>query len=305
MNDRQLKYILTIAEEGSITTAAKKLYISQPSLSLLLANVEKELGITLFDRSASRISLTYAGECYVGAAKSILSIKRELERQVNDIHNCQKGRLLIGCGRQLSSYLFPIIIPVFRNKYPGFTIKLLEERLPVLHNMLFSGDLDIIFTYANINNKKLECIPLFDEEIVLLTPTSFKPSGVIKKDEHRFPIVGFSNIEEKPFVLFKTGNHLREITDKIFINFGIHPNIVLETDNWQTCVGMVIKEESFSILPHSFIYEKDFSDNLSCYSIDGDYYRRMFIYYNKNTYLLKTIEKFVDIVQKTINDTVY
>jgi DNA-binding transcriptional LysR family regulator len=301
MNDRQLKYILTIAEEGNITTAAQKLYISQPSLSSLLANVENELGIKLFDRSISRISLTYAGECFVEAAKRILSIKAELEHQIEDIQDCQKGRLSIGCGRQLSSILFPRIIPAFRSKYPGFTVKLIEESLPVLHNMLSSGDLDIAFTYVDINNKKLECVPLFDEEMILMAPTSFKPSVVIKKDGHKFPLVEFSDFDEKPFVLFKTGHNLRVIIDKIFADFGIHPNIILETDNWQTCIGMVTMGEAFTILPYSSIMGSD-SDGLNRYSIDGNYYRHMYIYYHKNIYLPKIIEEFINLAQIIINN---
>ncbi|AOT71326.1 LysR family transcriptional regulator [Geosporobacter ferrireducens] len=302
MNDRQLKYILTIAEEGNITTAAHKLFISQPSLSSLLANVEKELGIELFDRCITGMSLTYAGECYVDAAKKILNIKRELEHQIDDIQNCQKGNLLIGCGRQLSSFLFPMIIPVFKSEYPGFTVKLFEEKLSVLHDMLCYGNLDIAFTYLKINNKKLELLPLLDEEIVLMTPTSFEPPIVIKKNEHRFPIVDFSVTEEHPFVLFKTGNHLRSIADKIFSDFGIQPNIVLETDNWQTCIGMVKKGEAFTILPFSALATKDLINNLNCYSIEGDYSRHIYVCYNKSTHVTKIIGKFISLTHKTIND---
>ena len=297
MNDRQLKYILTIAEEGNITTAAQKLFISQPSLSCLLANVEKEIGIELFDRCTSGISLTYAGECYVDAAKKILSIKRELERQIDDIQNCQKGSLLIGCGRQLSSVLFPLIIPAFKSKYPGFTVKLLEEKLSVLQDKLCSGNLDVAFTYTEIKNKKVELLPLLDEEMVLMTPTSFKPPILIKEDEHKFPIVNFSAIENYPFVLFKSGLHLRSITDKIFSDFNIEPNIVLETDNWQTCVGMVKQGEAFTILPFSTLAPKDLSHYVNCYSIEGNYYRYIYVCYNKSTYFSKIIEKFISLTQ--------
>lgn len=300
MNDRQLKYILTIAEEGNITTAAQKLYISQPSLSCLLASVEKELGIALFDRSVSPISITYAGECYVDAARRILSIKRELELQIDDIKDCEKGRISIGCGRQLSSFLFPIIIPAFRSKYPGFTVKLFEERLSVLNNLLCSGDLDIAFNYAKIDNKKLECIPLLDEELLLMTPASFKPSAVTQKDGRKFPVADFASIEKHPFVLFKPGNHLRSITDKIFSDFGIDPNIVLETDNWQTCISMIMNEDVFTILPNSTITDKYLMGDINCYSIEGNYYRSIFIYFQKNSYMPKVIDNFIHLAKTAV-----
>ena len=65
MNIKQAQYIQTIASEGSITAAAKKLYISQPSLSQMVRQVEKELGVTLFDRTSLPLRLTYAGEKYL------------------------------------------------------------------------------------------------------------------------------------------------------------------------------------------------------------------------------------------------
>ena len=62
MNSKKLKYIITIAECKSISKAASKLFISQPSLSSILSSIEKSLGVCLFDRSTNPLSLTYAGE---------------------------------------------------------------------------------------------------------------------------------------------------------------------------------------------------------------------------------------------------
>ena len=73
MNLKQARYIQTIAQEGSITAAARKLYISQPSLSQMLKQVEVELGTALFDRSVSPVHLTLAGEACLQAAEAILA----------------------------------------------------------------------------------------------------------------------------------------------------------------------------------------------------------------------------------------
>lgn len=72
MSFKKLKYIITIAECRSISKAACELFISQPSLSSILSNMEKDLGVSLFDRSTNPISLTYAGEKYVETAKKYL-----------------------------------------------------------------------------------------------------------------------------------------------------------------------------------------------------------------------------------------
>ena len=82
MNLKKLKYIVTIAELRSISKAANELFISQPSLSSILSNLEKELGVTLFNRSTSPLSLTYAGEKYVETANKILSLENNLKKIV-------------------------------------------------------------------------------------------------------------------------------------------------------------------------------------------------------------------------------
>ena len=93
MEYRQLKYILKTAEEKSFSLAAKKLYISQPSLSQLIAKTEEKIGAPLFDRSATPIQLTYIGEMYV-----------EMARQILDTYGEDRGE-----GRRL--YRFPVVFP--------------------------------------------------------------------------------------------------------------------------------------------------------------------------------------------------
>ena len=96
MNLKQAYYIKTIAQCGSITTAAKKLFVSQPSLSQMLRQLEQEIGLPIFDRSTSPLRLTYAGEKYLYAAERILAVNSELESQLREIRHEHSGRLRLG-----------------------------------------------------------------------------------------------------------------------------------------------------------------------------------------------------------------
>ncbi len=84
MNYNILRYVIMVAEERSFTKAAKKLYISQPSLSQIIKNEEEKLGITLFDRSSYPLTLTDAGKEYVHWARQILAVCENMERRLND-----------------------------------------------------------------------------------------------------------------------------------------------------------------------------------------------------------------------------
>lgn len=91
MNEKRIQYILTIMEEGSITAASKKLYVSQPSLSQMIKLIEKDLGAEIFNRKTVPISLTPAGEKYVEAALQMEAIRRSLYQEIRDLtHSAQE-----------------------------------------------------------------------------------------------------------------------------------------------------------------------------------------------------------------------
>ena len=85
MDLREQKYVCTLAELGNLTRAAERLYISQPALSIYITNLEKNLGIPLFDRSGKKFTLTYAGEQYVEKAKKMLELEREFCEDIEKI----------------------------------------------------------------------------------------------------------------------------------------------------------------------------------------------------------------------------
>ena len=96
MTSRELEYIKTVADEKSISSAARKLYIAQPSLSQSLQRIEENLGAKLFNRTPSGLTLTYAGErCYQMACQ-VLKIYSDFEAEISDINQLKTGRIVMG-----------------------------------------------------------------------------------------------------------------------------------------------------------------------------------------------------------------
>jgi len=159
VNDRQLR---SIAKEGNLTAAAQRLFISQPSLSGMLAHMEEELGVKLFDRSVTPMMLTYAGEQFVKSAEEILAIYYDLQHRMDDISDAYIGRLNVGCGPRLSPYLIPKILPQFMKRYPDVQINLFEYARQLLEQRLASGNLDLVFTtLVPPVNKSIDYMPLY------------------------------------------------------------------------------------------------------------------------------------------------
>ena len=90
-------YVAKVASLRSISKAAQELYISQPALTRVISNLEKELGVTLFNRSVIPLQLTYAGERYLEEAKRVLSIDESLRKELQEISEVKRGNLSIGC----------------------------------------------------------------------------------------------------------------------------------------------------------------------------------------------------------------
>ena len=142
MEIRVLRYFLEVAREGSVTAAAKKLYVSQPSLSQMLKQVERELGVTLFDRSVSPFQLTYAGEKYLQAANTILSANERLENQLQEIREENSGRLRLGISVQRAMQVLPLALPWFMAQFPHVLLEITERGSAHLEELVLQGQVD-------------------------------------------------------------------------------------------------------------------------------------------------------------------
>ena len=106
MNLKHLTYIVTIAEMQSISKAAEILFLSRPALNHFLLNLEKELGFSLFKRINKKLILTDAGRIYVDSAKSILEIKKQTYKLLEELSDCETGCLHIGLTRGIGIHMF-------------------------------------------------------------------------------------------------------------------------------------------------------------------------------------------------------
>ena len=124
MNEKHMQYVLTVLKEGSFTNAAKKLYVSQPSLSQIIKTAESNLGAPIFDRSTDPITLTPAGQLYVEAARQVTTISTNLVKQVEELSNEEFGKIRLGISVQRGMELLPELYPRFKKRFPHVEIEL-------------------------------------------------------------------------------------------------------------------------------------------------------------------------------------
>lgn len=177
MNIKHAQYMLTVMQEGSITAAAKKLYISQPSLSQMIKLVETNLGTAIFNRSTDPITLTYAGEKYIEAAKQILTINNNLQKEIDEINHEDHGCLKLGIPVQRAMQVLPYVLPRFMKQYPYVDIDLQEQGSAITESMLLEGSIDLACLTTYPKQEELNYILIEDEDLVLLTSRNTDLAG--------------------------------------------------------------------------------------------------------------------------------
>lgn len=159
---RQLQYVVAVADSGKFGLAAKSLNISQPSLSTLIADMEAELGVALFERGRQGALLTPAGEDLVRRARNILTEVENLKATIGMQKNVLSGRIRLGVLSSIGPYLLPNATRTLHERFPDLRLFVREERTLDLDQNLRDGRLDTIISSA-ADHPGTTSLPLFRE----------------------------------------------------------------------------------------------------------------------------------------------
>ena len=226
MNIKQATYIRTIAQEGSISAAARKLYVSQPSLSQMVRQVEGEYGVTLFDRSVSPLRLTFAGERYLEAAGQILAANERMENELREIREENSGILRLGISVQRGIQVLPEAMPWFAMQDPKVSVLLTEAGSARLEELVEEGQIDMALAAIESTSPRLDYTLIEKETIGILAGKGSNLAAVIPAGTP----VTLESARGDSFVSLKTGHSLRLVQDRLFRETGLQPQILMESD---------------------------------------------------------------------------
>lgn len=289
MNTKLIEYIITISEERNILRAAEKLYISQSTLSQALINLETELGTPLFIRSKNGLIITEAGEEYVSAAKCILQIKENTYRKIKTIvsKSIEKYRVGISSNNGLKRFL--LASSEYKLKNPRVVFYATEDNPKNLLENLKKGIYAlIIITVDNASSIPFPYTVISKEEILLLAPCHMK---------NKFPErqVHLKDLNHVDIVISKPGSTMRSITDRLFAENNITPNIIYELNSSEMTIQMVQEGKCCAFLPDTLL--KDAS-NVSSYSLFPKVYRYQIAVFPEHLKNNDIILEFVEMIQK-------
>lgn len=168
----ELRYIVAVARERHFGKAAKACFVSQPTLSIAIRKLEDELGIQLFERRASDITVTPIGERVVEQAQHALEAAAGVKQVAQQGKDQLVGTLRIGAIHTVGPYLFPELIPVLHKLAPKMPLVVEENYTSILTEKLKRGELDVIIIALPFSEQGVVTLPLYKEPFVILMPSA-------------------------------------------------------------------------------------------------------------------------------------
>lgn len=249
MDIKQLKYFVTVANEGQITKAAQKLFMAQPPLSRHIIELEKEIGKPLFLRTKKGLELTSAGEALLQKAQDLIFQIENLKYYINDdipenLSGILKIGSLISCTPKLTDYL-----KKFASFHPHVTYKIWEDTPNNLLDLLYKREIELLFLRTpTFNAGSLAVVPIAAEQFYLAVPAAM--DSCPQRD-----YISLEEMAELPLIMLHDGKSIgyNELFINDFANLNIKPNIICQCSNSSLAIMLVFSGLGATIMPQQLL----------------------------------------------------
>jgi DNA-binding transcriptional LysR family regulator len=238
---QQLRYLVAVAEHGSVSAAARSLYVSQPGVSAAVSHLEDVFGIQCFVRHhAKGVTLTPAGQSFVAAAKNVLVQAEGLHHRADELNHTIRGRITLGCFSTLGPFFLPRILSTLRSTYPELSVQIYDGDTESLLRWLRDGTIEVGLMYD------INCDPAFHFKHYL---TSLAPYALMHSSH---PLAARASVSpadlvDEPLVLLDYAYNSDYLLS-IFNGIDKPPNIRHRVHNFELVRGLVAAGKGYAIL---------------------------------------------------------
>jgi DNA-binding transcriptional LysR family regulator len=247
MTLREFQYVIAIVEEKSISKAARRLHIAQPSLTLYLQRLESKLECKLFDRTVNSMSLTESGAIYLKKARQILALEEELTKELQDREDMKKGHITLAMTPFWALRFLPQVLTVFHSLYPGIEIQIREgSALDIIRwANEYETDLTVLSVPEPVKEEEfgLKFDYLKEYDVCAVVATSYPITDQAKENNPYLEStsqkwIDMHTLRNEPFILQVPGCTLRYVADSLFQKYKITPHIVHEVQYAETAESL-------------------------------------------------------------------
>jgi LysR family hydrogen peroxide-inducible transcriptional activator len=238
----QLRYFVAVAETGSFTKAAARSFVSQPSLSQQIMNLEEELGQALFHRLGRSVALTQAGHALLEHARRIISEADNAVREIKEDAGAGH-RVAVGAIPTVAHFFFPAVVAYCRASDIRLRLRSYENFRPNVVAAVLEGEIDLGLISLPLNEPRIVQTPLFSEPL-LLAVSARHPLATAER-------VTFPDLKDENFILLGDASSLAAQVRRISGDYDFEPRIAHRCAQLATVKSLTAMGLGVSILPRS------------------------------------------------------
>ena len=290
MQLHQLRYFVSIVETGSVTKAAERCFISQPSLSQQLRKLEEGIDKPLFVRAKGKMVLTDAGEILYERARRILNDVEDAERQVKDVDQSNGGHVAVGILPTLAPFLLPNVLSALAKTHPNATVTIREEVSEVIVGALTRSELDVLIEVLPFDERNVHVEPLFRDEFFV----------AVHRDDalSRLDTISVDALQDTPFILLDDIHCLTRQIQQYCLRERFTPKVMFQASQLQTVKQLISLRYGVSVLPRVCIDEDSVSAIRYIRIEHPAPHREVVLATPKNRYLSPAAEQFATIARE-------
>lgn len=293
MDLKEQEYILTIAKYQNITKAAEKLYVSQPTLSIFLKNLEEKLGMKLFQYIDKKMIPTLVGELYIKKAKELIFIQKQFYHELSDLISGCTGHIKIGMHVRKTLYFIPKLLTDFEKKHPNIEITLIEASSSELETLLLEGEVDFILTNKIIHLcDNIEIIPIYTDKLLI----GISPEKLDKNlNNENFTLELLKN---NRLILQTPSQMLRQISEEFLSSIKFKPNKIFCAQNIETACQLAAEGYGICFSLQSYARFFSYPKPLKFFEIKNQLTNiTLYIAHRKNLYISSYMEDFIELIK--------
>ena len=243
MNLNHLHYFRVLAKLEHYTQASKELSITQPSLSHAISNLEKDLGIYLFEKEGRNVRLTKYGRFFLQYVDSALNELEVGEKKLKSLANSSCGVIDLGFIYTLGAHIMPNLIKDFldNEQYKNITFSLFQGTTRNIITGLKNEKFDLGFCSMVTDEPDIDFIPILEEQLVLIVSTDHELASLDSID--------LKDVATYPFVYFNKESGIRPLIDSLFKKVNVTPRIICEVEEDSAILGLVTVNYGIAIIP--------------------------------------------------------
>ena len=292
MNLKRLEYFCQLAVLGNFTRAARAVGIAQPALTVAIQKLEQEVGLKLINRADKNSLLTAEGGVLYKLATQLLSQAKQVELELEELKELERGTIRFGVSAMMGSYYFPKILTKFQQKYPKIKIHLVDQGTAALEKMLLNSELDLALVRGDLENPQLRYTELINEEVV---------AGMVSS--HHLATeqtISLAQFCQQPLVLFHEGYFLREAVSQYAKKYHLSLDIRMETNLIELQKSLVRNEVGITTCL-SRILENE--KQMTSTPFDPKIEFKLSLAWKKNHYLSKASKVFMTYLSTTVKSS--